>query len=146
MDTANRDGQVRPASTNDAGCLSNAREINLAPVNKLIDDRRRPTRVNPEVRCNMSLEGAQLRHHDDRAAGDIHAGAGLHHCQRHSTIAGNPVLPAVGQGYHLFGVAVTLSDSPTGWLAKRFGEAQPFMWSTVAFAAASCLYPAARTC
>lgn len=38
-----------------------------------------------------------------------------------------------------FGVANAISIPITGWLAKRFGEVKLFMWSTVAFAAASWL-------
>lgn len=38
-----------------------------------------------------------------------------------------------------FGVANAISIPITGWLARRFGEVKLFLWSTVAFAAASWL-------
>lgn len=55
------------------------------------------------------------------------------------TIAGN-LGSSLSQGTWVitsFGVANAISIPLTGWLAKRFGEVKLFMWSTVAFAAAS---------
>ncbi len=54
------------------------------------------------------------------------------------TIAGNPGSSLPGTWVITsFGVANAISIPLTGWLAKRFGEVKLFMWSTVAFAAAS---------
>ncbi len=90
-------GYWRKRGTCDAR-FAESNASNLAPVNKLIDDivPCRLTRVEKsEVRVMQQqkpLEGAQRRHHDDRAvAGDIHAGAGLPPLPtwRFPTIAGN---------------------------------------------------------
>lgn len=80
---------------------------------------------------------------DHRAVdGHLHAGAGLHDCQRgypddlrkpgRLQLSGNLVITS-------FGVANAISIPITGWLAKRFGEVRLFLWSTGLFALTSWL-------
>lgn len=64
VNTTNRDGQVLANKVRSTPvAVSTAREISLAPVNKLIDDIVKLTLANPEVRVMQQqkpLEGAQL--------------------------------------------------------------------------------------
>ena len=58
------------------------------------------------------------------------------------TIAGN-LGSSLSQGTWVitsFGVANAISIPLTGWLAKRVGEVKLFLWSTIAFAIASCVW------
>ncbi len=87
------------------------------------------------------LEGGATGHYDHCAvAGDIHAGAGLHHRKRGDPYdRREPWLIAEPGDWVItsFGVANAISIPITGWLAKRVGEVKLFLWSTILFVLAS---------
>ncbi len=145
VNTTNRDGQVLANKVRSTPvAVSTAREISLAPVNKLIDDIVKLTLANPEVRVMQQqkpLEGAQL------VIMTIALSLATFMQVLDSTIA-NVAIPTIAgnlgsslsQGTWVitsFGVANAISIPLTGWLAKRVGEVKLFLWSTIAFAIAS---------
>ncbi len=113
---------------------SNAREIALDPVSKLIDEIIAGQRRIIRGECNATakpLEGAQLGHYDHCAvARDVHAGAGFHYRQRSDPDHCRQPCSSLSQGTWVitsFGVANAISIPITGWLAKRVGEVKLFL-------------------